>query len=239
MDTTETKPNETLITSQTDKEVDPDVFLYIPNILDYLRVVFAVIGFSVGKSYPIFFLITYFVSFSLDLFDGLAARHFNQCSRLGGTLDMVIDRISTAGLLMLLSQLYPDYSVIFIYLMMLDIGSHWLQTHSAMMGDNLKTHINHKSLQENFFTVRLYYTNRYFLFSVCLFAEIFLLLIYLKHFYHVVFASSWLIWLFVYFTFGVYALKQYISVIQMLSAAQRIVSMDIREYHEKRLQKGN
>lgn len=239
METTENKPSDTLITNPSVKEDDPNIFLYIPNILDYLRVVFAVFGFSIGKTYPIIFLITYFISFSLDLFDGLAARHFNQCSRLGGTLDMVIDRISTAGLLMLLSQLYPSYSVFFIYLMMLDIGSHWLQTHSAMMGENLKTHINHKSLQENFYTVRLYYTNKYFLFIVCLFAEIFLLLIYLKYFYPLVFSQSWLLWFFVYITFGVYALKQYISVIQMLSAAQRIANVDLREYHENKLQKGN
>lgn len=237
METAETKPNENLVPSQSENEADPDIFLYIPNILDYFRLVFAIIGFFVGKTHPFFFLTTYFVSFSLDLFDGMAARHFNQCSRLGGTLDMVIDRISTAGLLMLLSQLYSDYSVIFIYLMMLDIGSHWLQTHSAMMGTNLKTHINHKSLQENYYTVRLYYTNQPFLFSVCLFAEVFLLLIYLRHFYSVFFATYWIIYIFVFFTFCVYALKQYISVIQMLSAAQRIVSMDIREYHENRLKK--
>jgi CDP-diacylglycerol--inositol 3-phosphatidyltransferase len=210
---------------------DPNVFLWVPNILDYLRVVFSVLGFWCGKTCPIFFLVTYFISFALDLFDGMAARHFNQCSRLGATLDMVIDRVSTSGLLMLLSQLYPTYSHYFIYLMMLDIGSHWLQTHSALIGVNVKQ-INHKSLQENFTIVRLYYTNKYCLFVVCFFAEIFLLLIYMKHFYFSKFECFSLNF-FVYFCFAIYALKQYISVIQMISAAQRMAIVDIKEYHER------
>ena len=230
----EQNPESLLTSSQEIQEENPNIFLWIPNILDYLRVVFAVAGFYFGKTCPIFFLITYFISFSLDLFDGLAARHFNQCSRLGGTLDMVIERISTAGLLMLLSQLYTDYSHWFIFLMMLDIGSHWLQTHSAMMGDNLKTHINHKSLNENFLIVRLYYTNKYCLFSVCLFAEVFLLLLYLKFFYVECF-RSWSLSLLVFACFLVYSLKQYISVIQMISAAKRIVSVDLKELNEKKL----
>ena len=71
-------------------ESTPNIFMWIPNILDYLRVIFVIIGFFVGKTHPIMFLFTYFISFSLDLFDGMAARHFDQCSRLGATLDMVL-----------------------------------------------------------------------------------------------------------------------------------------------------
>ena len=212
---------------------EPNIFLWIPNILDYLRVVFAVFGFLVGRSYPILFLLAYFISFSLDLFDGMAARHFDQCSRLGATLDMVIDRVSTAGLLMLISQLIPDYSVIFILLMMLDVGSHWLQTHSALIGRNLQTNINHKSLKEDFFIVRLYYTNKYCLFIVCLFAELFLLLIYWKGFYAIHFESI-LMNLLLFVSFIIYSFKQYVSVIQMISAAKRIVVVDLEEYNQRK-----
>lgn len=38
---------------------------------------------------------------------------------------MVTDRVSTAGFLVVLSNLYPDYSFVFIMLLVLDIGSHW------------------------------------------------------------------------------------------------------------------
>ena len=228
------KSEEEQLISSSRKE--PNVFLYYANILDYLRVVFAVIGFFYGKSNPILFLITYFVSFSLDLFDGMAARYFDQCSRLGGTLDMVIDRISTAGLLMLISQLYTDYSVIFIYLMMLDVGSHWLQTHSALI-DNVKANINHKSQEENFFIVRLYYTNKYCLFTVCLFAEVFLLLIYLKAFY--AFEKYNSLNILMYFSLIVYSFKQYISVVQMVSAMKRIDKVDVKEYFDKKIDRNN
>ena len=46
-------------------------------------------------------------------------------SEFGGILDMVTDRVSTAGLLMILAQLYPDHHFIFNALMSIDIFSHW------------------------------------------------------------------------------------------------------------------
>lgn len=38
---------------------------------------------------------------------------------------MVTDRVSTAGLLMVLAQLYPEYHLLFNALMSIDIFSHW------------------------------------------------------------------------------------------------------------------
>ena len=49
---------------------------------------------------------SYIYSFAADLFDGMAARKFNQCSTFGGLLDMVTDRCSTLGLLFIL---YGEY----------------------------------------------------------------------------------------------------------------------------------
>jgi len=37
----------------------------------------------------------YFISFVLDYFDGLMARAFKQCSKFGGLLDMLTDRMGT------------------------------------------------------------------------------------------------------------------------------------------------
>ena len=51
-------------------------------------------------------LASYIVSFALDLFDGMAARRFNQTSRFGAVLDMVTDRCSTAVMLAVLAHLY-------------------------------------------------------------------------------------------------------------------------------------
>lgn len=68
-----------------------------------------------------------------DLFDGWAARKYNQCSDFGGLLDMITDRCSTAGLLHVLSFEYNNilynsyFRVLFLGLIILDISSHWCQ----------------------------------------------------------------------------------------------------------------
>jgi CDP-diacylglycerol--inositol 3-phosphatidyltransferase len=46
-------------------------------------------------------------------------------SEFGAVLDMVVDRTSTASLLVVLSHLYPDYMAAFCGLIVLDFGSHW------------------------------------------------------------------------------------------------------------------
>ena len=48
----------------------------------------------------------YLGSFIFDLFDGMAARKFNQCTEFGGLLDMITDRCSTLGLFFVL---YGEY----------------------------------------------------------------------------------------------------------------------------------
>ena len=134
------------------------VLCYYANIMDYFRVISAMFAFYISKTQPICFIICYFISFILDAFDGMVARAAKQTSKLGATLDMVTDRISTAGLLAVLSGFYPEYSTCFVYLIMLDVGSHWLQTHSGFLV-NVKND-NHKNLGEKFFLLKLYYTNR-------------------------------------------------------------------------------
>lgn len=55
-------------------------------------------------------LTMYLLSFVLDLFDGMAARRFDQCSEFGGLLDMVTDRCSTLGLFFVLYGEYGSQS---------------------------------------------------------------------------------------------------------------------------------
>ena len=57
-------------------------------------------------------VILYVASFVGDLFDGMAARKFDQCSLFGGLLDMVTDRCSTAGLLCALSHEHNERPVL-------------------------------------------------------------------------------------------------------------------------------
>ena len=211
----------------------PNIYLYIANVMDYFRVICLLLAFYYSKTSPLVFVVLYFFSFVLDAFDGMAARHFNQKSKYGATLDMIIDRIGTSGLLMTLSNFYPDYSTYFIFLMMLDIGSHWLQTHSGFLDPNLtsdtKKNDNHKNLEEKFWILNFYYKTTIGLLSVCLGAELYLLLLYLLHFNNTmmenhIFKSGY------YITFGIYIFKQLVSIIQIFSASDRIVRYDQKEY---------
>ena len=95
----------------------------------------------------------YLLNFIGDLFDGLVARKLDQCSSFGGILDMLTDRCSTAGLLMILSVEYipidealsfPYFRMAFLLLVLLDVSSHWMQTYSV-----LATGHHHKSKEGN------------------------------------------------------------------------------------------
>jgi CDP-diacylglycerol--inositol 3-phosphatidyltransferase len=209
-----------------EKKVTPlQVLCYYANIMDYFRVVASMYAFYRAKDSPVTFVVCYFISFILDAFDGEAARRANQTSKLGATLDMVTDRISTAGLLAVLSGFYEQFSVIFVYLIMLDVGSHWLQTHSGFLV-NVKND-NHKNLGEKFFLLKLYYTNRKVLGIVCLGAEVFLLLLYFNHFYPELMKNQ--IYLcFFYTNFVIYVFKQIISIIQIFGASSRIAEWDAK-----------
>ena len=90
-----------------------EVFLYIPNLIGYLRVACALLSFILMICFPerwVVAITLYVASFVGDLFDGIAARKFDQCSAFGGLLDMVTDRCATAGLLSALSKEYSDQS---------------------------------------------------------------------------------------------------------------------------------
>eukprot|EP00892_Ulva_mutabilis_P007473 jgi/Ulvmu1/5098/UM021_0115.1 len=114
------------------------------------------------------FLLAYVVGFSFDAVDGLAARHFNQCTRFGAILDMVTDRCSTVGLLGLLCSMSPSYSGVWIVLMMLDLSAHWLQVYASLATGRT----SHKDASASMPLVKLYYTNRAFMAACCISAEV-------------------------------------------------------------------
>lgn len=96
-------------------------------------------------------------------------------SNYGAVLDMVTDRCSTAGLLVILSHLYPKYKLAFLFLLILDFSSHWYHMYSS------KGH--HKTVAGNRnFLLRIYY-GFYPLFGyACVGTELFYILLYVLHF---------------------------------------------------------
>ncbi|XP_044508705.1 CDP-diacylglycerol--inositol 3-phosphatidyltransferase 1-like [Mangifera indica] len=150
------------------KEGKLSVYLYIPNIIGYVRVLMNCVAFAICFSDKWVFSILYFVSFVCDAVDGWCARKFNQVSTFGAVLDMVTDRISTASLLVVLSQVYRP-SLVFLSLLALDISSHWLQMYSTfLMG---KT--SHKDVKDSTnWLFKAYYGNRMFMAYCCVSCEV-------------------------------------------------------------------
>lgn len=64
-------------------------YLYIPNLIGYGRIVCALVFCMVGSYDPVTSAVMYSVSQLGDLFDGMAARKFNQSTTFGAVLDMV------------------------------------------------------------------------------------------------------------------------------------------------------
>ena len=167
-----------------------DVLLYLPNLIGYSRISCATFGFILMICTPQYWLIAillYLMNFIGDLFDGIVARFYNQCSSYGGVLDMITDRCSTAGLLFVLSGeylpidvtlLFPMYRLLFLFLMILDVSSHWVQMHST-----LALQVHHKSDEGNKgknFLVRWFYKYYYFFGYLCVGAEFTYILLYVR-----------------------------------------------------------
>ncbi|AEE86949.1 CDP-alcohol phosphatidyltransferase [Arabidopsis thaliana x Arabidopsis arenosa] len=206
------------------------VYLYIPNIVGYMRVLLNCIAFSVCFSNKTLFSLLYFFSFCCDAVDGWCARKFNQVSTFGAVLDMVTDRVSTACLLVILSQIYRP-SLVFLSLLALDIASHWLQMYSTFLSG--KT--SHKDVKDSTsWLFRLYYGNRMFMGYCCVSCEvlyIILLLIATNQTENLMNISP-LSLLLALSIFG-WSIKQIINVIQMKTAADVCVLYDIEKQHKK------
>lgn len=106
-------------------------WLYVPNLIGYVRIITGLAAFmyAFDKAQHGTFFALYAFSYLLDAVDGVAARALKQTSRFGAVLDMVTDRFCTAGLLAVLAHLFQEHPLhyVFIWLMILDIVSHWAQ----------------------------------------------------------------------------------------------------------------
>ncbi|XP_070572093.1 uncharacterized protein [Ptychodera flava] len=81
-------------TSPTD--MTKNVFLYIPNIIGYIRLLLLFVAYFYFERWQTMFIIIYTISMILDGVDGYAARKLNQVSAFGAWFDVVIDNIGRA-----------------------------------------------------------------------------------------------------------------------------------------------
>ncbi|XP_039065761.1 probable CDP-diacylglycerol--inositol 3-phosphatidyltransferase 2 [Hibiscus syriacus] len=151
------------------------VYLYIPNIVGYIRILLNCYAFAICFSSKRLFSALYFLSFVCDAVDGWCARKLDQASTFGAVLDMVTDRISTACLLVILSQVYRP-SLVFLSLLALDIASHWLQMYSSFLAGKA----SHKDVKDSSnWLFKLYYGNRMFMGYCCVACEVFYIALFL------------------------------------------------------------
>ena len=101
------------------------VYFYVPNLIGYVRVLLALVGYGMALTDYRVTIGSYLLSQLLDAADGYAARALKQSSTFGAVLDMVTDRSSTTCLCIVLAHFYPKYILGFASLVTLDMFSHW------------------------------------------------------------------------------------------------------------------
>ncbi|KAG6480523.1 hypothetical protein ZIOFF_057107 [Zingiber officinale] len=222
----------------------------VAGVPGYIRVILNCVAFSVCYSQKSLSAILYVTSFVCDALDGWFARRLNQVSTFGAVLDMVTDRVSTACLLSVLSQLYRP-GLIFLALLGLDIASHWLQMYSVLprldrgpslhVGDScsfLSGKTSHKDVKDSSsWLFKLYYRNRMFMAFCCVGSEVLYIILYLLAdekseslitvYLNAIRTNTLLSFLLPFVSIG-WAIKQVVNVIQMKSAADSCVNHDMK-----------
>lgn len=204
-----------------------NVFLFIPNIIGYARIVLALISFYyMPYNWPVA-VVCYCVSGLLDALDGHAARYFNQSTKFGAILDQLTDRCGTMCLLVTLSNFYPKYMFFFQLSMAVDVACHWIFLHSSLLqGKSSHKMIN---LGDNP-VMKIYYTSRPVLFFMCLGNEAFFAALYLMHFSEgPIVAGLGLFRLVCYVSAPVMAVKTIISLVHGYVACCNIATLDSQE----------
>jgi CDP-diacylglycerol--inositol 3-phosphatidyltransferase len=213
------------------------VFLYVPNLIGYVRFILYLASFiSHSLGYWQLCIGLYAIAFVLDEFDGRAARAYNQSSNFGAALDMVADRSATAGLCLILAQLYPDYLLAFIGAIALDISSHYYLIYAT----GIRGSASHKDSAQwsNNGLLKLYYGNKSFMDLLILGNELFYLLLYLD-FYLVGMSlnlAGWQtnIWqLALIVCLPIYLFKQTTNILQLQTAGQEIAKLDLDNRESK------
>ncbi|KAK4994290.1 phosphatidylinositol synthase 1 (CDP-alcohol phosphatidyltransferase1) [Elasticomyces elasticus] len=158
-----------------------NIFLFIPNLIGYSRIVLAIASLYYMPLHPRTCSLLYSISCLLDALDGAAARRFEQSTRFGAVLDMVTDRCTTSCLLVFLASAFPRWSIVFQGLISLDLASHYIHMYATLaMGGSSQSH---KKIDESRpWVMRIYYSNANVLFTVCALNELFFIALYLLSF---------------------------------------------------------
>ncbi|KAI9721616.1 MAG: CDP-diacylglycerol-inositol 3-phosphatidyltransferase [Chrysothrix sp. TS-e1954] len=167
--------------SSQQQQPKENIFLFIPNLIGYSRIVLAVASLYYMPLHPRTCSFLYSISCLLDALDGVAARHFQQSTRFGAVLDMVTDRCTTTCLLVFLASAFPRWSLVFQGLISLDLASHYMHMYATLtMGGS---GMSHKKVDASrSWIMNQYYSNNKVLFTFCAMNELFFIALYLLSF---------------------------------------------------------
>ncbi|KAI5122056.1 hypothetical protein M0805_006040 [Coniferiporia weirii] len=217
-----------LATAQTYSE---NVFLFVPNLIGYTRVILAAVSLHFMSFHPKYSTIAYCVSCLLDAFDGPAARALNQTSKFGAVLDMVTDRCTTSCLLCYLSSAYPTYATLFQFLITLDFSSHYMHMYSSLVTGSR----SHKLVQSDVSRILWYYYNdSKILFLFCAGNELFYVALYLMKWDHSPTGLALLgdlPWaqVLALFSLPFWFIKNVVNFVQLWKASKILVGVDLAE----------
>ncbi|KYN96957.1 phosphatidylinositol synthase [Plasmodium gaboni] len=202
-----------------------NVYLYIPNIIGYIRVILALLGFIISRKNILLFVCFYGASQVLDALDGWTARKFNQTSVFGQILDQITDRLSTSLLYLLNSSVYEEYITLIGLIMIADIAGHYFHSTSCAIAGN-KTH---KKIEKGNKLLKLYYEKPWVM-VICIIAyESFLICAYLLR----VTVKKSLIYKLSYYalicSFPLAAFKMFTNVSQGVYGVKCLVDMDCKK----------
>ncbi|KAF8609981.1 phosphatidylinositol synthase [Ceratobasidium sp. AG-I] len=158
---------------------DENVYLFVPNLIGYTRIILAGFSLHYMKTHPNTCTLLYGVSCLLDAVDGQAARALGQTSKFGAVLDMVTDRCTTSCLLCYLASRYTSYATLFQMLITLDFSSHYMHMYSSLVTGSK----SHKAVTSEVSRILwYYYNNSLTLFIFCAGNELFFVALYLLSF---------------------------------------------------------
>ncbi|KXN85458.1 CDP-diacylglycerol--inositol 3-phosphatidyltransferase [Leucoagaricus sp. SymC.cos] len=219
-----------LATAQTYSE---NVFLFVPNLIGYARVILAGLSLHFMSYHPKYCTILYGVSCLLDAVDGQAARALGQTSKFGAVLDMVTDRCTTSCLLCYLSSAYPTFAIFFQFLIALDFSSHYMHMYSSLVTGSR----SHKTVTSDVsWILWSYYNDSRTLFIMCAGNELFFLSLYLMKWVSTPIGLPGyyfenLTWpqLTALSTFLIFFTKNVINMVQLWKASKILVGVDLAE----------
>lgn len=205
-----------------------NVFVFVPNLIGYARVVLAIMSFYFMADRHAAAAACYIVSGFLDALDGHAARLLKQSSKFGAMLDQLTDRCATMCLLACLCSFYPAYMFWFQLSMAIDVSCHWIHLHVT----TLRGRDSHKTIDSTQSPIlRLYYTSRPVLFFMCGGNELFYSMLYLLHFTEgpTLLFGLGLVRALVWISMPVAVVKSGIAIVQGFGAWKDLGQLDMEE----------